>query len=53
MSMGIILRTLQENLGRSGGVVNQQKHFTEFDDEDEQQMDDEGVYSSNNNTLTI
>ena len=53
-SMGIILRSLRkQNLGRSGGVES--ANFREdFDDEDEreQTMDDEGVFSSTN-VLTI
>jgi len=46
-SMGIILRPLQASAGRAGVLTT---HFSEFgeEDEEEQQMDEEGVYSSHN-----
>ena len=45
-SMGIILRPLNAGPGRNGVHTSR---FNEFDEEDEEQeMDDEGIYSSTN-----
>ena len=44
--MGIILRPLQSTGRHTGGKHS--NRFTEFDDEDEQEMEEEAVYSSTN-----
>lgn len=45
-SMGIILKGLSSPTRRTQGKIT--NRFTEFDDEDEQEMEEEGVYSSTN-----